>query len=93
MKGLLYIITLIYINLVLFGYLDFHNQQTREICCYYRQHYHNAYCNNPTNETFGCVLGPALVTNSPVIKCSSTGECLPGMMNQGYWLEGFKYKN
>ena len=57
-------------------------------CCYYRQHYHNAYCSQ--NNT-GCVLGPALVTGAPIVKCSKTGDCLPGMFSQGYWLEGFKH--
>ena len=57
-------------------------------CCYYRQHYHNAYCS--PNHT-GCVLGPALVSGYPVVKVSETGDCLPGLMDQGYWLEGFKH--
>ena len=59
------------------------------MCCYYRQHYHNAYCNYPS-ESPGCVLGPALVAGAPRIICSSTSDCLPDMSHQGYWLEGFK---
>ena len=63
------------------------------ICCYYRQHYHNAYCGDtktePTN-AIGCVLGPALVAGPPKVICSEGNDCLPGMYNQGYWLLGFK---
>ena len=72
------------------------------ICCYYRQHYHNAYCGytntdntdnteNKTNKNdIGCVLGPALVVGAPKVICSEGNDCLPGMFNQGYWLLGFK---
>lgn len=57
------------------------------MCCYYRQHYHNAYCNDKND--LGCVLGPALIAGPPKIICRETLDCLPGMANQGYWLEGF----
>lgn len=61
------------------------------LCCYYRQHYHNAYCGD-NNKSFGCILTPALVEGLPSVVCSNTSGCLPGgMAKQGYWLEGFKW--
>ena len=84
------------------------------MCCYYRQHYHNAYCgythnsnqvssnkqlintsrqrsdSSDSNNAIGCVIGPALIAGAPKVVCSETMDCLPGMINQGFWLEGFK---
>ena len=65
---------------------------SQKLCCYYRQHYHDAYCGNKS-----CVLSEALVTGAPNIVCSTVSKgCMPGMrvqdgIGQGYWLEGWKY--
>ncbi len=60
-------------------------------CCYYRQHFHNAYCGNNAigTQAFGCILTRALIEGPPVVICSTNGRCLPPEGEQGYWLEGF----
>jgi len=68
------------------------------MCCYYRQHYHDAYCSNknfynpfiPQPDSFGCVLSRALIAGSPKVVCSSSDGCMPLENDQGYWLEGFR---
>ena len=60
------------------------SQNTKQ-CCYYRQHFHNAYCNNNS----GCIITEALIEGPPKVFCSITGDCLPPEAYQGYWLEGF----
>ena len=61
----------------------------RTTCCYYRQHYHNAWCNS--NPDLNCVLSKALIGGVPPnIYCSNDNGCMPPMEYQGYWLEGFR---
>ena len=60
------------------------------ICCYYRQHYHDAFCGNTTYEkAIGCIITSALISGNPKILCQENG-CMPSEINQGYWLEGFE---
>jgi len=58
------------------------------LCCYYRDHYHNAVCANSS-----CFIsGPMLGGEAPKIFCSTLDEgCLPPMDLQMYWLEGFRF--
>ena len=65
------------------------------ICCYYRQHYHDAYCGGCNNsdissDSFGCIITRALVVGPPMIICSHNNRCMPPESDQGYWLEGFE---
>lgn len=77
---------------------------THSLCCYYRQHYHNVYCDDDTSllisETIssnfnipnscGCILTDALVSGPPMVVCGYNGGCSPPEGGQGYWLEGFQ---
>lgn len=60
---------------------------TQILCCYYRNHYHDAVCAN--NSCF--ISEPRLGGESPMILCQSLSQgCLPPMGQQYYWLEGLK---
>lgn len=57
------------------------------LCCFYRNHYHDAMCDNHS-----CVISPPLLGGlPPTIFCMDPSQgCLPPMDLQYYWLEGFK---
>ena len=90
------ILEVIFYYFIFYNLLDGFTSDTSEpsnpLCCYYRQHYHDAYCGNKS-----CVLSAALVTGAPNLVCSTVSKgCMPGMrvrdgIGQGYWLEGWKY--
>jgi len=58
------------------------------LCCYYRNHYHDALCANSS-----CFISePMLGGEAPKIFCSTLKDgCLPPMGLQMYWLEGFRF--
>lgn len=67
-------------------------EHSPNLCCYYRQHYHDALCGKD-----GCVLTEALTGGIPAtIVCQKVAkmtdfQCKPNLGLGGYYLEGFHW--
>jgi hypothetical protein len=64
-------------------------QQDLVLCCYYRQHFHEAMCND--NGKGGCVISAAIPGGiPPKVSCSKELKCSIGEYSTGYFLDSFR---
>ena len=67
-------------------------QDSKLLCCYYSEHYHNCY---ESIKEEGCIIGPSIfpekLYNQPYYVVCSKEDCPPSELG-GIFLRGFKKK-